>query len=249
MPLIRDLITIPERVHQGDFVLKLSEGVAQAEQTLRDYVVTPELAAAFRNALGFIQQAVSSHSSKAAYLHGSFGSGKSHFMAVLNLLLAGQAQARSMPELAEVVAQLDWARGKRFLMVPYHMIGAIDMESAVLGQYAAHVRRLHPDAPVPGFYLAEELFKDASALRQRLGDAAFFDKLNEAPGAAGASAGNAGSGWGEMDGGWDALSFEAALLEPPEGEERGRLVGALIKRSPACAALTCKLGLLLSGTK
>jgi hypothetical protein len=230
MPLIRDLITIPERVHQGDFVLKLSEGVAQAEQTLRDYVVTPELAAAFRNALGFIQQAVSSHSSKAAYLHGSFGSGKSHFMAVLNLLLAGHAQARSMPELAEVVAQLDWARGKRFLMVPYHMIGAIDMESAVLGQYAAHVRRLHPDAPVPGFYLAEELFKDASALRQRLGDAAFFDKLNEAPGAAGASAGNAGSGWGEMDGGWDALSFEAALLEPPEGEERGRLVGALISQ-------------------
>ena len=58
MPLIRDLIAIPERVHQGDFVLKLSEGVAQAEQTLRDYVVTPELAAAFRNALGFIQQAV-----------------------------------------------------------------------------------------------------------------------------------------------------------------------------------------------
>ena len=30
-------------------------------------------------------------------------------------------------------------------------------------------------------------------------------------------------GWGEMEGGWDAIGFEAALLEPPEGEERGRL--------------------------
>ncbi|MBK6715972.1 MAG: phage resistance protein [Burkholderiales bacterium] len=226
MPFIRDLITIPERVHQGDFVLKLSEGVAHAEQTLRDYVVTPELGAAFKNALGFIQQSVTSHSSKAAYLRGSFGSGKSHFMAVLNLLLAGHAQARSMPELAEVVAQLGWAQGKRFLMVPYHMIGASDMESAVLGQYADHVRRLHPTAPVPGFYLAEELFRDASALRQRLGDEAFFSKLNEAPG----SGSTGGDGWGELEGGWDAISFEAALLEPPEGEERGRLVGALISQ-------------------
>lgn len=229
MPFIRDLIPIPERVHQGDFVLKLSEGVAHAEQTLRDYVVTPELAAAFKNALGFIQQAVTSQSSKAAYLHGSFGSGKSHFMAVLNLLLAGHTQARSMPELAEVVAQLGWTQGKRFLMVPYHMIGATDMESAVLGQYAAHVRRLHPSAPVPGFYLAEELFNDARSLRQRLGDEAFFTKLNEAPGARSASTGDSG-GWGDMDGGWDAIGFEAAMLEPPQGEERGRLVGALISQ-------------------
>ena len=229
MPFIRDLIPIPERVHQGDFVLKLSEGVAHAEQTLRDYVVTPELAAAFKNALGFIQQAVTSQSSKAAYLHGSFGSGKSHFMAVLNLLLAGHTQARSMPELAEVVAQLGWTQGKRFLMVPYHMIGATDMESAVLGQYAAHVRRLHPSAPVPGFYLAEELFNDARSLRQRLGDDAFFTKLNEAPGARSASTGDSG-GWGDMDGGWDAIGFEAAMLEPPQGEERGRLVGALISQ-------------------
>ena len=41
MPLLKDLIAIPERVHQGDFVLKLSEGVIHAEQTLRDYVVSP----------------------------------------------------------------------------------------------------------------------------------------------------------------------------------------------------------------
>ena len=43
MTLLKDLIAIPERVHQGDFVLKLSEGVTHAEATLRDYVVTPQL--------------------------------------------------------------------------------------------------------------------------------------------------------------------------------------------------------------
>ena len=221
MPLLKDLITIPERVHQGDFVLQLSKGVTEPEQTLRDYVVTPQLVDAFSNALGFIQQAVQTGGSKAAYLHGSFGSGKSHFMAVLNLLLAGNTQARSIPELADVVARHGWTNGRKFLLVPYHMIGARDMESAILGQYADYVRKKHPEAPVPGFYLAEGLFKDAKELRERMGDEPFFAQLNKGSGAR-------GGGWGEFDSGWDAAGFEAAMLEPPHGEERSRLVGDLI---------------------
>jgi hypothetical protein len=224
MPLLKDLISIPERVHQGDFVLQLSKGVTEPEQTLRDYVVTPQLVDAFRNALGFIQQAVQTGGSKAAYLHGSFGSGKSHFMAVLNLLLAGNTHARSMPELADVVAHHSWTHGRKFLLVPYHMIGARDMESAILGQYAEYVRKKHPNAPVPGFYLAEGLFKDARELRERMGDVSFFAQLNKSK-----SRGDGGTGgWGELDSGWAAGSFEAAMLESPNGEERSRLVGDLI---------------------
>ena len=221
MPLLKDLISIPERVHQGDFVLQLSKGVTEPEQTLRDYVVTPQLVDAFSNALGFIEQAVQTGGSKAAYLHGSFGSGKSHFMAVLSLLLAGNTQARATPELADVVARHSWTEGRKFLLVPYHMIGARDMESAILGQYAEFVRKKHPEAPVPGFYLAEGLFKDARELRVRMGDDPFFAQLNK-----GAAGGN--GGWGEFDSGWDAASFEAAMLEAPNGEERSRLVGDLI---------------------
>ena len=228
MPLLKDLIEIRERVHQGDFVLKLSEGVTHAEQTLRDYVVTPQLVDAFGNALGFIQQAVLSGGSKAAYLHGSFGSGKSHFMAVLNLLLAGNTQARSIPALADVVARNEWTTGRKFLLVPYHMVGARDMESAVLGQYAEFVRKKHPEAPVPGFYLAEGMFKDAGELRLQMGDEPFFAQLNKGAKRDGGGGGN--SGWGSFDNGWDATSFEAALLEAPNGEERSRLVGDLIRQ-------------------
>jgi hypothetical protein len=149
MPLIRELIAIPEQVHQGDFVLKLAEGVAHAEATLRDYVVTPQLNACFNDALNFIKQSVQGGSSKAAYLHGSFGSGKSHFMAVLNLLLDNNVLARSLPELADVVAQHNnWTQGRKFLLVPYHMIGARSMESAILGGYAEFVRKRHPEAPI-----------------------------------------------------------------------------------------------------
>ena len=228
MPFLRDLIAIPERVHQGDFVLQLSKGVTDPERTLRDYVVTSQLVDAFGNAMGFIQQAVQTGGSKAAYLHGSFGSGKSHFMAVLNLLLAGNTQARATPELADVVARHSWTEGRKFLLVPYHMIGARDMESAILGQYADFVRKKHPDAPVPGFYLAEGLFKDARDLRAQIGDGPFFTKLNEGATGGAGDGGGGGGGWGEFDSGWDAVSFEAAMLEPPNGEERSRLVGDLI---------------------
>ena len=67
--LLRDLIPIPEQVYQGDFVLKLTEGVEKAEQTLGTYVVTPQLATAFDDALGFVQGAVDANQSKATYLH------------------------------------------------------------------------------------------------------------------------------------------------------------------------------------
>ena len=73
MTLIRELSHVPERVHPGDFVLKLSEGVERADETVSSYVVTPQLVSAFDNALAFVKSALESRSSKAAYLHGSFG--------------------------------------------------------------------------------------------------------------------------------------------------------------------------------
>ncbi len=48
MTLLKDPISIPECVHQGDFVLKRSEGVTHAEATLRDYVVTPHMVRSVR---------------------------------------------------------------------------------------------------------------------------------------------------------------------------------------------------------
>ncbi len=44
---IKDLIDLPEKVHGGDFVLKLTEGVEHPEQTLKPYVVTPQLGECF----------------------------------------------------------------------------------------------------------------------------------------------------------------------------------------------------------
>jgi hypothetical protein len=218
---IKDLIDIPEHLQGDDFVLRLAEGVDRADETLRDYVVTPELQVCFDNALNFISSAVQSRTSRASYLHGSFGSGKSHFMAVLHLILQGNPVARSIPELAPVIRKHNaWTRQTKFLLVPYHMIGSHNMESGILGGYVDFIRRTHPEAPIPGVYLAEGLFQDARALRDHMGDAPFFTRLR---------AGKGGErGWGDLEAGWDATRFEAAMEEPPGSDERTQLVRALL---------------------
>ena len=221
--LISELLILPEKVRKGDFVLNLSKGVTEPEKTLEQYVVTPQLVECFDDALGFIKSAVDALNSKACYLHGSFGAGKSHFMAVLHLILQHIAAVRSVPELAKVFAKHTWVENKKFLLVPYHMIGARNMESAVLGGYVDHVMELHPGAPLPGVYLADEIFKNAVQHRQRLGDEKFFEDLNQGNNAA------AGSGWGKLASGWNAARFEAALEAPPSSEERTRLVGDLVQ--------------------
>jgi hypothetical protein len=162
---IKDLFDLPDVVRGGDFVLRLAEGLERPEQTLRDYVVTPQLARCFDDALSLVRDALEGRTSKACYLLGSFGSGKSHFMAVLNLLLQQNATAREIAELADVVTKHNpWTSGKKFMLVPFNLIGATGLEAALLGGYADHIRRHHPNAPTPPVYRAEALFEDAKGL-------------------------------------------------------------------------------------
>lgn len=226
--LLKDLITIPEHVHKGDYVLKLTEGVGEdrAEATLADYVVTPQLVECFDAALQLIQASLGSPpTSKAVYLHGSFGSGKSHFMAVLHLLLQGHLAARRNEKLQPLLVKHEaWLKGKKFLLVPYHMIDAHSLESAVLGGYVDHVRKLHPTAPLPAVYRADGLLEDAATLRKRMNDEAFFNALN----AVRERGGEEEEDWGDMGVAWDAARFEEALAAPPRSELRTELVSDLI---------------------
>ena len=225
MTLIKDLIDIPERIHKGDFVLRLTEGVERAQETLHNYVVTPQLRDNFDHTLDFIKSALDHHSSKAAYLHGSFGSGKSHFMAVLHLLLQHHPDARAIPELAPVVAKhAGWLNDKKLLLVPYHMIGALSMESAILGGYVNHMRKHHPEAAMPGVYLAEGLFRDAKNMRRQVGDERFFAMLN------GNRQADDADDWGELSAQWQPQRFEEAMQQPVGGPLRSRLVGDLVAR-------------------
>jgi len=186
-PLLRDVIDIKPSISTSDFVLKLAEAVTEegSARALRDYVVTERLSENFDEALSLIRAALDGQTSKAAYLHGSFGSGKSHFMAVLHALLRGDAAARTRKEFDTVLTRHQWLAGsggagerKRFLLVPYHMLGAKSLEQRVLGGYVAHVKALHPQARTPQVYRTDSLFSDIRRLRERIGDEQFIAGLD-----------------------------------------------------------------------
>ncbi len=224
MTLIRELIDIPTQVRDGDFVLKLTEGVGDdaAAATIASYEVTPQLAHAFDEALGKIAGAISSGSSEALYLHGSFGAGKSHFMAVLHLLLQGHPAARAKPELHPAIAKHDPAlAGKRFLLVPVHFLDARSMEQKILGGYVERVSAVAPDAPVPAVFLGDAIVAaELPGLRAKLGDDAFLAGLNDT--------GGGDDDWGDFASTWTVASLEAAIAAPATSEQRQSLVAAYI---------------------
>jgi hypothetical protein len=221
MTLLSELIDIPARVHRSDFVISLETAISEPDKTMRDYVVTDQLASCFDGALSLVATAVVEAKSKAAYLHASFGGGKTAMMAVLDLLLRGEPAARSVPELAPVISRyasrLD---GRRFLLVPYHFIGKKSMEQAVLGGYVDHVRAVHPDAPLPAVYVTDLLLDDARSKRDELGDDVFFRML---------SRGEVADEWGEYGAGWDADRFDKAMATGPGTTDRQQLVSALLR--------------------
>lgn len=243
MTLLREVIHIPERVTQSDFVVGLADGVANKQQTLRQYVVTPQLVDCFDRALSLVGEGLRTGRSQAAFLHGSFGSGKSHFMAVLYQLLQHDPDARAIPELASTLTKNDrQVGGKKILPLTYHLIGAPSLESAVFDGYVRQVRAAHPDCPLPAVHRSDALLQNADRQRDLLGDERFFTELNggSGPNRSGVSAGLSGLRRAVTSTtGWDATAYAAAKGAPAGDPRRSRLVSDLVRTLlPAFASST-----------
>ncbi|MDY0058882.1 MAG: hypothetical protein RBU45_03650 [Myxococcota bacterium] len=228
---VRELLDLPAAIRKGDFVQGLADGIARPEATLRDYAIPPKLVQSFQDALSVLKSALDDGRSQLVEVYGSFGSGKSHFMAVLALLLRDDALAWRRSELHALRTPHPWIGKKRLVQLPMHMLDAQDLESKVLGTYARWVAEQHPDATVPAVYVDGGLFEDARRLRARMGDEAFFAELN-------GGARQATVGWGKraVAGSWDPASFAAAASSTYLGEEdrdaqspRARLFSDLVR--------------------
>ncbi|WP_435588970.1 phage resistance protein [Micromonospora chalcea] len=222
MTLLRDVIEIPTSVGDGDFVVRAAEGA-----DLRRYVVTDQLRENFADALRRIGHAVTTGRSQAVFLHGSFGSGKSHFMAVLRDILQHNPEAREVRGLAEPVLAADsWLRGRKLLTLTFHMLDARSVEQAILEGYLNQITALHPEAPVPAVHRSDALLDDAARLRERMGDDAFFSALRDGGGTPTAAGGGLAAHVARAVG-WTPEMYAEAAAAPPGTEQRDRLVSAL----------------------
>lgn len=220
MTLVRDLLDIPDRIHKSDFVLKLSDGLDQPETTASSYVVTGPLVDAFDRALGSVGRGLEVGRSRAAYVHGSFGSGKSHFLALLSLLLSGHEAAWRVPELHALREKHGFVGQKRLMQLHFHMIGKAGIEQAIFQGYLDCVGKHHARATVPGLFADEQLFEDARRMLEELGEAAFFAPMNP----------EGESEWGnlEEENRWSRERFESAASSA-DLVEREELFSALVK--------------------
>ena len=162
--------------------------------------------------------------SKATYLHGSFGSGKSHFMAVLHLILQGNPAARAIPELACGDPEAQRLAGRQEVPAgalphdqrPRHGVG-----------HPGRLRGLHPpQAPRRADPAGLHVGGDHQPGRGRAGQLRRRGVLQAAQRRPG---GGGEGGWGELEAAWDAASFEAAAAAPPDSETHLRLVSTLLK--------------------
>lgn len=226
--LLRDVLDIPEQTGAEDYVLRLTDSIEPAEiaRTVDEYVVTPALTDAFDAALGLVAESMTSGVSRGAFLAGSFGSGKSHFMAILHALLRHNPTARAREELQPVIARHDDVLlDTNVLPLAFHLIGAESLEQALFQGYIRQIARLHPGAPLPALHQSDAILADAEAQRIREGDERFFAGLN-----GGAAADGGADLWSKLigsSGTWTSESYAAARAAEPGSEQRQLLVTAL----------------------
>ncbi|GGT38523.1 PglY protein [Nonomuraea spiralis] len=228
--LLRDLIDIPRRVDPGDLVMDITATFDATEQAVRDYVVTDQLYEKLDEALELIRTAVQTPQSMAAYLHGSFGSGKSHFMTILHAVVNREPAAENKPRLQPLVTKHQaWIQNRRFLLVPFHLVGSESLDAAILSGYVKRVRELHPEASTPPVYRDDHLLVNGRILRERMGDQAFIDALpgraadeddwdDDAPAADPSGPRTP----------WTCTELDAAFHAPPGDQLRNELISALL---------------------
>jgi hypothetical protein len=109
-----------------EFVVRLEDqrDEARDERLVRDYVLTPKVREAlpviFNKMLHFSERG----EDQGRFIHGSFGSGKSHFLSLLGLLFEGHegAWARALSEGGLEEKHKRWAQGSAPLVVRLHML-------------------------------------------------------------------------------------------------------------------------------
>lgn len=183
MTTIRDVFDLPTRdeITAQSFVIKLesqSEPAAR-KKIVDDYVMTPAVREALPGVFDGLRHAYErqGHLEVGRFIHGSFGSGKSHFLSLIALLLENDDAAwtkvvNAIPALADHRA---WIAGARVLPVRIHMLSADrpGFDLVILSETNRELR-MRDKAELVRFDV-QQVFDEAFRLAERFGDAFFRD--------------------------------------------------------------------------
>ena len=184
MTTVLDAFDLPtaEQLTAMGFVVRLQDDAAAADKLVDDYVVTPTVAEQLPEIMGKLEAMVKRREDYGRFVHGSFGSGKSHFMSLLALLLEDhdRAWAKNDPALQALTSHRAWVRQHRPLVIRVHMLSQSGRTSGLDDiLYAAFNRAMRRHGkPECGFRDARKVYEEALQEAKDYGDA-FYRRLEE----------------------------------------------------------------------
>jgi hypothetical protein len=177
---IRDIYALPAEVPPCIVKIQDFDDPAVLQENVRDYVLSENVAAEMKRLVDRIVSSCVRHEAGTGhYLHGSFGSGKSHFMAILGLILQNNAAVwrKDHPIVAEIKARHNqWLAQHPILVIPVYMLGQDSLQMACYN--AANARLQALDKPASEFSDAGKVIASFRAEADRYGDMV-YDKFAE----------------------------------------------------------------------
>jgi hypothetical protein len=145
-------------------------------ENIRDYVITETVADEMERLVDrIVASAVRHEAGEGHYLHGSFGSGKSHFMAILGLILENNPAVweKDHPAIRRIQDEHgEWLAQHSILVVPVYMLGQ-ERGLQVACYNAANARLARLDVPPCEFSEADKVIDSFRAEAERYGKVVF----------------------------------------------------------------------------
>jgi hypothetical protein len=117
------------------------------QENVRDYVISESVGSALERVVDrIITSCKRQEAGQGHYLHGSFGSGKSHFMAILGLILENNPAIWSKVHPTIKVIQEnhgEWLASHKVLVVPIYMLGQTSLRMACYNAVNTRLQFLH----------------------------------------------------------------------------------------------------------
>ncbi len=181
---LNDVFNIPTDLTALEFVVRIRGGESTPQELVDEYVLTPGVRTELARILKVMKGTTGRGDDLGWFIHGSFGSGKSHFMAVLGYLLENKdfAWQKDDPHIGELAGQhRSWLSQRRLLVVRENMMSA-SVEGSRLDRmlYTAVNRELEERGHAPFEFLnVESVLEEARREGEQYGDQ-FWQNLAKA---------------------------------------------------------------------
>ncbi len=172
---ILDVFDLPQAIPSCIVKIQDFDDEHTLAENIRDYVLTERMAAEMARLVDRIVASCDRHEAgEGHYLHGSFGSGKSHFMAILGLILRGHPAiwTTDHPAIQAVAAEhRDTLTARPILVVPVYMLGQSGFQSACYN--AANAQLMRMGYPPCEFSDADKVIASLRADADRYGEVVY----------------------------------------------------------------------------